>query len=611
MSLDILKTKIGSLLENTPDEGWPEPLSRSDYLKCKKFPFHKAVVRGRISDGKIKLYNGEYYDYYQLHQDLSTFKSNEKLVNKLQVFLRTRKTYEHLEEHEKVKFDALHLNRDNIDIALQEMNEIHNKFQEEFEDKLGPIAQTEFVYFCALICPEEPPTSSAHLLYMMELFQKAITGKVDPRIVVSIAAGMAKTRTSSVKLPMFMFQLNNANLPIIITSGSKNFLGRMVARPLLNLIQKPVYERWFPHALIDKKRSGVEGIFADNGKAGSIVPLSIGSQWSGTRISCLILDDLYGSWGEARSEVVRRNVDQWFQSDVLSRLLPESLVIAVNTRFFSDDLAGQLIETANPESEYYSREFRFESFVIPLVATDPDDLIGRDKHELLWGNFYSEAHWASAFSKMSEEVISTLYFCKPFDETSQIVDPNTFKYYDLYPTRKDDEDFGYIHTILSVDTASTANERSDYTAITIWRIGNDRNFYLCETINTKLEFVDLVNLIREVNEEWDLDRILIEHSAAGLQLAQWFKAHRGKLPPIESINVNKNSKEFRLDACIDLFTDGRVLFPRHADWVDEVKGQLISFPYGKNDDIVDAISLFLNWANNKYNRFSRVYSLKI
>ena len=43
------------------------------------------------------------------------------------------------------------------------------------------------------------------------------------------------------------------------------------------------------------------------------------------------------------------------------------------------------------------------------------------------------------------------------------------------------------------------------------------------------------------------------------------------------------------------FEDGRVLFPRRAAFLTDVELELLRFPQGKNDDIVDSITQALGF----------------
>jgi phage terminase large subunit-like protein len=54
-------------------------------------------------------------------------------------------------------------------------------------------------------------------------------------------------------------------------------------------------------------------------------------------------------------------------------------------------------------------------------------------------------------------------------------------------------------------------------------------------------------------------------------------------------------KVARAEAAAVMFRQGRVFLPRHSPWLSEYVGQLLSFPSGTFDDLVDETSQALNF----------------
>jgi len=44
---------------------------------------------------------------------------------------------------------------------------------------------------------------------------------------------------------------------------------------------------------------------------------------------------------------------------------------------------------------------------------------------------------------------------------------------------------------------------------------------------------------------------------------------------------------------------GRVYLPKEALWLDDLRSEIVSFPYGRNDDQVDALSQALHWLTTR------------
>ena len=85
--------------------------------------------------------------------------------------------------------------------------------------------------------------------------------------------------------------------------------------------------------------------------------------------------------------------------------------------------------------------------------------------------------------------------------------------------------------------------------------------------------------------------IIIEDKGSGTSLMQQL-SYEG-VPTIAY--QPKGSKEDRTCAQSSAIEAGAVFLPKNATWLDDFKLEVISFPYGKNDDQIDALSQGLDW----------------
>ena len=58
----------------------------------------------------------------------------------------------------------------------------------------------------------------------------------------------------------------------------------------------------------------------------------------------------------------------------------------------------------------------------------------------------------------------------------------------------------------------------------------------------------------------------------------------------------KGDKADRLYRVSSLFEAGAVHFPKSAAWLEDCRDELLAFPYGRHDDMVDSISQALQWS---------------
>ena len=155
----------------------------------------------------------------------------------------------------------------------------------------------------------------------------------------------------------------------------------------------------------------------------------------------------------------------------------------------------------------------------------------------------------------------------------------------------------FYKIIQSWDTAFKTGEHNDYSVGTTWGIKKSQfadDYYLINMFRGKLEYPQLKAKIIELNNQYNPSEILVEDKASGQSILQELKqSGLGKLKPVK---VDKD-KESRVHSITALFESGRVYFDKNANYLSDLIGELISFPNGSHDDIVDSISQALNYLN--------------
>ena len=96
---------------------------------------------------------------------------------------------------------------------------------------------------------------------------------------------------------------------------------------------------------------------------------------------------------------------------------------------------------------------------------------------------------------------------------------------------------------------------------------------------------------------------MIEDKSSGIAVIQQLR-FKSMMPIIPVVPVK--SKELRLEACLPYIESGCLWLPERSGWVHAVEEQIMQFPLGRNDDIVDAISQYLNYKFGKRLRKSKV-----
>lgn len=408
---------------------------------------------------------------------------------------------------------------------------------------------------------------------------------------------------------------------------TQRFAEKEFGRKLNDMVlTKPNYARVFPDLLTTggvTKSMSMDEIILHNGA--SFVTKGVGQGIAGYRSNFNNIDDPYPTEKAAQSETTRNMVWEWFVNDFRTRRLPGARELIIVTRWHSDDIVGRLEELIKK-----GETSPWEILNLPALSYGIDeDLLNRPKDFPLWPEVFTEAYLKDQMSLMEKSRWNSLYQGRPMLDDGNILKTKWLKYYEtmpsnmrfgdytspiLEPTDGDPEnpyrgpsesfagtDESYVknpvsrvQVVISVDSAEKETVRSDYSSIQAWCLGSDYKHYLLDCLTEKFSFPALVDAIENMAKKWEADIILVEEKGAG---TQYMQQQEGKsFAPIIGVNPGRLDKKMRFDGTMVLWKTHQVLLPARAPWLEDYKDQLLRFPAGKHDDMVDATSQYLNWA---------------
>ena len=327
----------------------------------------------------------------------------------------------------------------------------------------------------------------------------------------------------------------------------------------------------------------------------------------------LVIDDPIKGRKKAESEKAQKELRDWYSSDAYTRLMDQNAIIVILTRWHYNDLAGWLLR------EHPQEQWRVLN--LPAIAMDEDDILDRSPGEPLWPEKYPIDRLMQTKHAMSSRDWASLYQQRPVPEEGGMVNLNWFKRFNI----KSDEWISFLvairmgnksikppngikYIVQSWDTAFKESELNDPSACTIWGVAKN-GFYLLGVINQRMNFPKLRASVVNTWSEWCLPNmrpvtVLIEDKASGQSLIQDIKQNYNQIPVIP-IKADA-SKQVRLSEVSALIEAGRVYLPHDAEWTAEYETQIMEFPLGKNDDLVDSTSQFLRWAGRPKFKKSKV-----
>ena len=129
-------------------------------------------------------------------------------------------------------------------------------------------------------------------------------------------------------------------------------------------------------------------------------------------------------------------------------------------------------------------------------------------------------------------------------------------------------------------------------AMQLWGQTNE-GLWLLDMKNDRMSFSTTLDTIKLLQPVWKFGELAIEDKANGpaivdmlIQSAAGFIVHA--ITP-------DGGKTARANACTPQFTQGRVFLPRHHHLTPTLAAQLLEFPGGTYDDLVDATSQAINF----------------
>ena len=441
----------------------------------------------------------------------------------------------------------------------------------------------EFARFLAI----EPEPADHHIL-LLDYLQRVIDDKIQ-RLMVFMPPGCAKSTYCTVIMPSYYLGIRPHHR--VITASYDSDLATDFAGKVRKIFaENENYNQLFPGmALAADTRA--KGHWNIHGNKGGLYATGVGSAVTGRRANIAILDDLVKGRQEADSPRIMKQTWRWFTSDLNTRLLPMAKIIYITTRWSQNDPAGRLLpEDWDGESGpiHCNDGRQWHVLCLPAEARHNDPL-GRKPGDWLWPEFYTPDFWADTKKlQMLEDSRNwnSLYQQVPAPEEGIDFKREWFNWYDTPPER--------LNYYMAADFAVTHNQ-GDFTEIGLFGIDPKGDIYIAPNrgwwsgkstsyvwVDKLLDMVETYKPMMMVSEKGVIRNAVEPWLNGRMNERQTFVATEW-LPHIG--NKTANSRAFHGRA-----SQGKVHLPR-GDIGERILKQLLEFPAGKNDDIVDCCGL--------------------
>lgn len=415
-----------------------------------------------------------------------------------------------------------------------------------------------------------------HHRKLAQIFEDIANGK-KKRVIVNIAPRHGKSELISYLAPAW-FLGKYPHKKVIMASHTAD-LAVNFGRRVRNLVGADAYKDIFPQVELqaDSKSASRWGTNFN----GEYFAIGVGGALAGRGADLFIIDDPHS---EQDAKLGRPDVFkpawEWFQSGPLQRLMPGGSIIVVMTRWSKLDLTGEIVNQMIRNDEVDP----WEVVEFPAIIENK-----QGEMESLWPAFWPLEELLAKKAALDIRYWNSQYMQNPVSEEGALIKREWWKIWE------DETPPPCEFTIMTLDAAQEANNRSDYNALLTWGVFfneevNNYNIILLNAIKKRLEFPELKELCIEEYKDWEPDSFIVEKKSNGAALYQEFR--RMGIPVAEYTPGKGQDKISRVNAVSDLFRSGIVWAPDHR-WAHEVIEECNDFPSGANDDLVDATTLAL------------------
>ena len=372
----------------------------------------------------------------------------------------------------------------------------------------------------------------------------------------------------------------NINLAYLYTSHSRTNILKL-SREVKSIFEHPFIIALFDLKLKDDEKSKINWSFDSSLNRTGLVATTTGSGSTGADSGnpaidgysgAVILDDPMDA-GDINSQVKLDEVIRIYDDKLATRRrTPTTPSIVIMQRLCKNDLIGYLKK--NQKDDWLFLE-------IPALKEDGE-------------SFWPERYPVKELKKIQKEnppKFFAQYQQAPVERSDHAVfNVEEFKYYDEVP-----QDIEYV--VQSWDTAYKTGANNDYSVCITWGAIQGQfgySYYILDVMRKKLEYAQLKQEFIALQQKYNPFMILIEDKANGQSLIQDLRhAGNNKLLPVK-VDSDKVTR-----ATVPASLASSVYLPRQAAWLDDFINECIQFPPNSSghDDMVDAYSQFLNWAN--------------
>ena len=442
----------------------------------------------------------------------------------------------------------------------------------------------------------------------LERFMEDVENEKSPRLMLFMPPRHGKSLIASDMFPSWLLG-KHPDWEIIAASYAVS-LPIEFSRFIRDRMKDEAYQVLFPKVNLRPDSQNAERWKTKEN--GGYVAAGIGGGITGKGAHVLIIDDPIKDAQDADSEVIRDTAWNWFGSTAYTRLAPKSGILVIQTRWHDDDLSGRLITQMKEQIKEEVPEDEIDMWEIveyPAIATESEWLLSSGKISKQeetpedpqafrlrsQGAALHEERFPLKRLKRIKRTLqprhwSALYQQNPMPDEGEYFTKDMFRYTGgLAPLHE-------LKIFAAFDLAIGEKQQNDYTVGIVGGIDYNDQLYVFDMVRFKGDSFKIVEAILDVYEKYHPETIGIEKGQLEMAVKPILKKRmkeRRLYPTMaegENALVPINDKLTRARPLQGRMQQGMVYFLNTQPWIETVEFELLRFPGGVHDDIVDALA---------------------
>lgn len=469
----------------------------------------------------------------------------------------------------------------------------------------------------------------------LDKFVKAVENEESPRLMLFMPPRHGKSEIASKNLPAHV--LGNHPTWEIISASYAVSLPMGFSKKIHATMADKYYQTLFPNTRLHPKAQATDDWMTT--AEGAYRAAGVGGGITGKGAHIFIIDDPVKDAQEADSQTQRDSVWDWWGSTAKTRLAPGGGVLVIQTRWHDDDLSGRLLQKMKEDKKEFAEliadgELRlsqapqdsedyglikkeiagykeelseiddWELVQYPAIATH-DEYVHKDgrildhremrnakkvreKGDPLHKERYPLARLRNMKRSMQPRHWSALYQQNPVPDEGMYFTKSMLRFSPSLanPTQ--------CKLFAAWDLAIGEKQANDYTVGVVGGIDWLGQVNIFEILRFRGNSHVIADTILTTYQKYpSIQQVGMEQGAIQMAIMPTLEEmmkERSLYPSMNNDLKPITDKQARARPIQGMMQQGRVIFPTHATWVEDATLELLRFPGGLHDDIVDALA---------------------